>query len=1278
MSDVVIGDILPYTQIIATAGQTVFGTNWTADAASDVVVYYTPVGTPPNDATQILAYPSTYSVAFIGALQQVQVTLVTPAVNNGDIVTITRQTPADRLNLYTNTNFTPTMLNQDFGILTLVDQQAQLVNQLIGPRYNYSAVIAPNLSFPKANIILPLLGANQTWVMNPNVTEIITYTLPSGGVAPTDATYITLTDETSTLPNSFPLSTLATGFVVNQLVGHTLLTTTIAGTSNQISVVNGNGVGTVGISIPNNPIMPGTAGMGIPSGTTAQRVVPITNVSFRYNSDLDSLEFYSSGTWSQISDNTDGIVLPGLANQLGYYASNGSTISGLPTANNGILVTSGGGVPSISSTLPSAVQLNINHLGVIISQNLQVSGGGIISGSFAGGTAGIFEAFSPGAALGNLALTAANNVGNFSIEITNASFSQSTVLTIPDPGAATANLFASQASFPTSTTINQLLYSSANNVIAGLATTSSGVLTTVSGVPTWAAILSGALGGTGVSNSGKTITLGGNLTTSGAFASTFTMTGATNVTFPTSGTLATTSGASGVINPGLTNQIAYYAADGTTLSGTSTLPITVQTNITELGTITVGVWNAGAVTSSGAVIAGAALESGNTLGGFSGKVQLFPVTAAKGFLQWAATDNAGNFEVGFTNASFAQTTIITVPDPGVSATNFILADYPGNQIINSGSLSILSGRIEIGSPSGVGSAVNGSIQLFPTSSGKGFTQWQANANAGDFEILFQNSSFGQTTVITYPDPGAATANLFVSQASFPTSTTINQLLYSSANNVIAGLATTSSGVLTTVSSVPTWAATLSGALGGTGVSNSGKTITLGGNLTTSGAFNTTFTFTGATNVTFPTSGTLSTSTGTVTSITAGTNLTGGTITSTGTIGLSLTPSGLTSVGVGDILISGMEVLGGASGLALISSTSGNTDILLGCSGNGSIVVYSPANTHAIPLIFYNAAGTAFAGFSSPTTPSNNIWKLPTSDAAGVWLSDGSENLSITSLRDGEILIGTTGSIPTNHTLTAGTGISIANAPGSITISSSGTGSYPANYISGCGITFSTVEKLIIATGTAVDSTNTTVITSAGYTLDFTASGANGLDTSVVASNRIYYVFLIRKNDGTTASLASLSFSSPTLPSGYTTFRRIGTWQTVLGADLPIFIQRGNYNRREYFYADLRAAAGSDGFTFLTGGNATTATNIDISAYIPPSVISVNLQASIVPGVAADFISIRNADSSVYEEFIIGLVSGLSFYDTRKISLSALQKFTYQTSNALDSVQIDLISYEEEV
>lgn len=177
MSQVVIGDILPYTQAVAILNQTVFGTNWTANFPSDVVVYQTSFGDEPDDVTQILPYPAGYSVDFIGALEQVQVTLVIPAAA-GDIITITRQTPADRENLYTNTNFTPTMLNNDFEILTLVDQQAQLVDQKIGPRYNYSAIIRNVV-----DTILPILGPGQTWMKDAGNDAIVAvdFVAPSGG-----------------------------------------------------------------------------------------------------------------------------------------------------------------------------------------------------------------------------------------------------------------------------------------------------------------------------------------------------------------------------------------------------------------------------------------------------------------------------------------------------------------------------------------------------------------------------------------------------------------------------------------------------------------------------------------------------------------------------------------------------------------------------------------------------------------------------------------------------------------------------------------------------------------------------------------------------------------------------------------------------------------------------------------------------------------------------------------------------------------------------------------
>jgi hypothetical protein len=50
------------------------------------------------------------------------------------------------------------------------------------------------------------------------------------------------------------------------------------------------------------------------------------------------------------------------------YASSANVMAALATANSGVLITSSGGVPSISSTLPSAVQGNITSLGNLANQ----------------------------------------------------------------------------------------------------------------------------------------------------------------------------------------------------------------------------------------------------------------------------------------------------------------------------------------------------------------------------------------------------------------------------------------------------------------------------------------------------------------------------------------------------------------------------------------------------------------------------------------------------------------------------------------------------------------------------------------------------------------------------------------------------------------------------------------------------------------------------------------------------------------------------------------------
>jgi hypothetical protein len=76
---------------------------------------------------------------------------------------------------------------------------------------------------------------------------------------------------------------------------------TITGTANSIAVTNGDGLsGNPTIAIASNPILPGTAGAALPSGTTAQRGVA-SNGTIRYNTDIALLEAYLNGSWTSLA-----------------------------------------------------------------------------------------------------------------------------------------------------------------------------------------------------------------------------------------------------------------------------------------------------------------------------------------------------------------------------------------------------------------------------------------------------------------------------------------------------------------------------------------------------------------------------------------------------------------------------------------------------------------------------------------------------------------------------------------------------------------------------------------------------------------------------------------------------------------------------------------------------------------------------------------------------------------------------------------------------------------
>ncbi len=148
------------------------------------------------------------------------------------------------------------------------------------------------------------------------------------------------------------------------------------------------------------------------------------------------------------------------------YSNGDNNVVGLATANNGVLITSAAGVPSISSTLPAAVQANITSTGTITSGTWN---GSVIALAYGGTNANLTasngDIFHSTAAAGAiLAATATANQALLS-------------------GSNTAPAW-STATYPATTTINQILYSSSKNVIAGFSTGNNGiVLTSGTGVP---------------------------------------------------------------------------------------------------------------------------------------------------------------------------------------------------------------------------------------------------------------------------------------------------------------------------------------------------------------------------------------------------------------------------------------------------------------------------------------------------------------------------------------------------------------------------------------------------------------------------------------------------------------------------------------------------------------------------------------------------------------------------------------------------------------------------
>ena len=178
MADIIVTDVTPRVQYTAGGGSpTVFSYPFPIFEDTDLNVYLTPVGDDPNDTTQLLTYNVDYTVTNSTPPTVGGTITLTVGATSGDVITIVRNQPDNRLNNYIDGGlFEATDVNTDFDRTVFMAQQNKMYDQVLGLHYN---VCAQPVAIQ--DTVLPVLGANEIWIKDNAGTAITTYDFSGGG-----------------------------------------------------------------------------------------------------------------------------------------------------------------------------------------------------------------------------------------------------------------------------------------------------------------------------------------------------------------------------------------------------------------------------------------------------------------------------------------------------------------------------------------------------------------------------------------------------------------------------------------------------------------------------------------------------------------------------------------------------------------------------------------------------------------------------------------------------------------------------------------------------------------------------------------------------------------------------------------------------------------------------------------------------------------------------------------------------------------------------------------
>lgn len=149
----------------------------------------------------------------------------------------------------------------------------------------------------------------------------------------------------------------------------------LTGTTNEIDITSGNGTNNPTFRIADNAVLPGTGGIRVPIGTTAQRPAG-TDGLLRYNSETNGFEVYENGSWSNLPTGAVTLINTGTGLTGGPITTTG-TIS---IANTGVTAASyGAQSKTLQITVNAQGQLTAASQVDILIANTQVTGLGTMS-----------------------------------------------------------------------------------------------------------------------------------------------------------------------------------------------------------------------------------------------------------------------------------------------------------------------------------------------------------------------------------------------------------------------------------------------------------------------------------------------------------------------------------------------------------------------------------------------------------------------------------------------------------------------------------------------------------------------------------------------------------------------------------------------------------------------------------------------------------------------------------------------------------------------------------